>query len=212
MQQINAQSLDKNLQKDSLRKNHISFNIAAGLISGEVGLYFDHRISDKFGFQLSYGHRFYNFNLVKNGGSGFGILYFPQTSDIIRVGVKKYLKSNNITNQNKYFIYRISAWNLHTPKYTTREDGSNGLSLIKRSVISVDKNVLNFALGIGKEINKKYLYVDLFASLAVSAGLKKTHIYSSGYGGSATNEYYNNKFIKTFAFFPTIEFGCKIGF
>ncbi|HEX8516354.1 MAG TPA: hypothetical protein VF868_09160 [Bacteroidia bacterium] len=199
-------------QNDSIRKNHFSINLASGLISGEVGLYYDHRISDKYGFLLSYGHRFYNFNFIINGGSGYGYRYFPQTADIIRIGLKKYWRNrpNSTEARHSYFLYRVSAWNLHTPKYTTRQ-GSNGLNGIERSVVAVDKNVVNCGFGVGREISKKYLFMDLFASVGISAGLKKIHVYSTGYSGSATDKYYDNRYIQTLALFPTIELGVKIG-
>jgi hypothetical protein len=208
-------------QKDSVRKNHFSINFASGIISGELGLYFDHRLSDKFGFQLSYGHRFYNFHLINNGGYGSSILYFPQTADIVRIGLKKYLmlKKNRAVGSNAYFIYRLSAWNLHTPKYTDRE-GSNGLNSIKRSVVSIDDNVLNLAFGIGKETDlifasgickNKKLFLDLFVSGGISCGPSTVHVYSSGFRGSATDEYYNNRYIHGLALFPVLELGVKLG-
>ena len=111
-------------QNDSVRKNHYSMNIAAGVISGEVGLYFDHRISDRLGLELSYGHRFYSFNFVQGGGDQ-AYKYVPQTADVIRVGLKTYIgsNSNTIGKPNKYIVYRLGAWNLHTPKYINIKHG-----------------------------------------------------------------------------------------
>lgn len=210
-------------QNDSARKNHFSINFASGLFSGEAGLYFDHRISDKFGFQLSYGHRFYNFHIIENGGYGSSILFLPQTADIARIGLKKYLilRNNRTVRSNAYFIYRLSAWNIYTPKYTNR-DGSNGLNSITRSVVSIDANVLNFAFGIGKESEARVtsgiwkdrgkLFVDFCASGGISFGSSKTHLYSSGSNGTATSVYYDNRYQQGLTLFPVIELGCKVGF
>lgn len=198
-------------QKDSIFKNHLSVNLASALISGEVGLYYDYRLSDRVAFQLSYGHRFYSPNIIQSGGhSSYQI--FPQTGDIIRIGLKKYLRvKNDLMARSAYLTYRLSYWNLHTPKYTNR-DGPNGYNMILREVVSVDKNVLNVAFGIGKEINfNKSLFLDLFYTIGASAGQKKTHKYSYGDSNAASYMYPTNTIVKSLALFPTIELGIKVG-
>ena len=204
-------------QKDSVCRNHISVNLAAGLISGEVGLYYDRRLSDKYAFQLSYGHRFYSFYLVQSGASGPGILYLPQQADIIRIGLKKYFrlkrhgyKLDNTARSPIYFNYRLSYWNLHTPKYTNR-NGPNGENDILREVVSEDFNVLNFVFGIGKEFKpKKNLFVDLFATAGLSVGQLILHKYS--YRGDDNEFTYNDEIRKGLGLLPVLELGCKVGF
>lgn len=201
-------------QKDSIRKNHISVNIAAGLISGEVGLYYDYRLSKKFTFQLSYGHRFYNFHLVVNE-DGKRNTYFPQQGDIIRIGLKKYFREiANVKSRLFYYTYRLSYWNMRTPKYTTignanPQSHSPTVTMpvavtVPREVISEQFNVLNVAFGIGREI-----YIgsrssfDSFFSFGVSVGQKATHKYPD----NSNHQYIE----KTGEIFPTLELGCKIG-
>lgn len=201
-------------QSDSIKKNHLSVNLASGLISGEVGFFYDHRINDKFAYQISYGHRFYNFNIIVNGGSGLGYLILPQTGDIARIGFKRFI----MTRRDKgikpvYLTGRLSYWNLHTPKYCTR-DGSNGLNSILRETISVEKYWGNIAVGIGKEFYpRQHIFFDLFYSVGISAGVKKIHKYAYGMSGSCDSETYpDNTFKKKFSICPTIELGCKFGF
>jgi hypothetical protein len=199
-------------QKDSLYKNRLSTNIAAALMSGEAGLYYDYRLSNTIGFQLSYGHRFYNFNIIENGGPGAGYKYFAQQGDIIRLGGKLYFMEYGKINRTKYATIRLSYWNLHTPKYTNR-DGPNGINSTPREIVSEDKNVLNIAAGMGKEINlKKTLFIDLFLSFGLSMGEKNTHKYSVVGVPYGSYIYPPNTFLKTAAVFPTIEFGFKVGF
>jgi len=198
-------------QNEENRKIYLSSNVASGLISGEANLYLDYKLSENSCLQLSYGHRFYSFNLIKNGGSGSGIKYLPQQADVIRIGIKRYLKIENSNLQRtKYLIYRLSYWNLHTPKYTNRS-GSNGLNSSHREIVSVDKNVGNFAFGIGKEVSSnKQLFIDLFLCIGISIGEKNTHRYSyTSYAGQI--ELPSNTFERSTSIFPTVELGCKIG-
>ena len=205
-------------QIDSAYKNHLSVNLAAGLISGEVGFYYDRRLTNRIAFQLSYGHRFYSFNLIHNGGpEGQGLSYIihPQYGDIFRIGLKKYIRiRNNGMARTAYLITsRLSYWNLHTPKYTRLINGSNGYSTSHREVISVDKNVLNLTFGIGREIIYNHsFFLDLFYCFGLSVGQKKTHMYTSGDQNHVYLIYPPNTFVKTIALFPTIELGFKVGF
>lgn len=199
-------------QTDSLPHHHLSVNLSAATISGEVGFYYDYRFSEKIGFQLSYGHRFYSFNMIANGGSGFDYKYFPQQGDIVRLGVKKFFTFKNGPVPTTYMMARLSFWNLHTPVYTIRY-GSNGLNSTPREVISVDKNVANLGVGFGKEVYfGRHGFLDFFISYGLSIGQKKTHFYYHGYSNQYEYLYPDNTFRKTVALFPTIETGCKIGF
>jgi hypothetical protein len=199
-------------QNDSLPRHHISVNLSAATISGEVGFYYDYRLSRNIGFQLSYGHRFYSFNMIINGGGGFDIKYFPQQGDIVRLGVKKYFTfKSDVEVPPAYMLCRLSFWSLHTPTYTTRY-GSNGLNSTPREVISVDKNVGNLGVGIGKEVHfSKHGFLDLYVSIGVSVGEKKIHQHYHGHSNEYEFKYPDNTFQKTLALFPTIETGCKIG-
>jgi hypothetical protein len=193
--------------------HHLSVNMFAGLISGEVNIYYDLKLSSKWGGFISYGHRFHSFNMVEDGGVGTGYRFVPQTGDIARIGFKRYWSFNKSTEPAFYLLGRIGYWNLHTRKYIKRY-GSNGLNTTTREVISVDKNVGNIGIGIGKELHfKNHFFMDMFLSGGISCGEKKIHVYSSGSsGGSAVNfTYPPNTFRKGIAFFPTIELGFKLG-
>jgi hypothetical protein len=194
-------------------RHHLSVNMAAGLISGEANVYYDLKLSSKWGAFISYGHRFYSFNMVEDGGGGSGYRFVSQTGDIVRIGLKRYWSFNTSTEPAFYLLGRIGYWNLHTPKYIKRY-GSNGLNTTTREVISVDKNVGNIGIGIGKELHfKRHLFIDMFLSAGISCGEKEIHVYSSGAsGGSAVNfTYPPNTFRKVIALFPTIELGFKLG-
>lgn len=203
-------------QKDSIHKNHLSMNLAAGIISGEVGLYYDYRLSNKVAFQLSYGHRFYNFHIIVNGGYGLNYKYFPQQGDIIRLGVKKYFREViDVKPRSFYLTYRLSYWNLHTPKYTTKDPAaSNGMNMIRREIVSEDVNALNGAFGIGRELRADSTSsFDLFFTMGVSVGQKNTHKYSYGGSGSGDDYMYPpNTIVKTTTFYPTFELGWKFGY
>lgn len=201
-------------QVDSIKKNHLSVNLASGLISGEAGFFYDRKIRNEFAIQVSYGHRFYNFNIIQNGGEGLGYKYFPQTADIVRIGFKKFIRTRRDKGfKPVYLTSRLSYWNLHTPKYCNRH-GSNGYNGILRETVSVDKNWGNLSVGIGKEFYPtKHLFFDVFYSAGVSIGQKKAHLYSYGNSGSCDSDLYpENTFRKSFSFSFTIELGCKLGF
>lgn len=199
-------------QTDSFPRHHFSFNIAAGIHSGEVGFYYDVRVSKLIGLQLSYGHRFYSFNFIENGGSGLDYKYLAQQGDVARVGVKLFFTSNpDVKVPSSYFLYRVSVWKLHTPTYITR-DGSNGLNGTSREVISVDKEVVNFAVGVGKEFHiEKHFYIDLFVCIGVSAGKRKVHKYYYGYSDPYQFKYPDNTYETYPTLFPTLELGFKLG-
>ena len=200
-------------QMDSI-KNNITTNIASGIISQEVGLYYDLKHTNKSILEFSYAHRFHNLTIIENGGDGGEYKIWKQTGDIARIGYKIFYNSiNKYSVFNPYIYYRLSYWNLHTPIYTTRY-GSNGLNSTKREVVSVDKNLINFAIGFGKsEQIDEHFYSDFFLILGVSAGQKKTHKYSYGYSGSGNEyQYPSNTFERTVTVLPTLELGINLGY
>lgn len=203
-------------QKDSLRKNHFSLNLAAITISGEAGLYYDRRLPKNWAIQISFGHRFWNFNVIQHGGYSPSYKILPQTGDVIRLGLKKFLhtsKDKETGYQSFYITGRLSYWYLHTPKYCKRY-GSNGYNSILRETISVDKNVGHLSIGAGKEFySKKHFYYDFSYCLGLGFGQKRTHVYSYGNSGSCNSETNpDNYFRKSFTILPTFELACKIGF
>src|SRR6185295_19318443 len=189
-----------------------SINLPAAAISGEIGGYYDLRWSRKIGFQVAYGHRFYNVNFILNGGEGSGILYHPQQADVFRLGLKRYFTFKNIDVPSTYLLFRTAYWQLHTPTYIVRH-GSNGLNTTPREVISVDKYDANLGFGIGKELFfKKHFFVDAFVSLGFCVGEKKIHQYYYGDSNPYRYKYPDHTFQKKLSFFPTIELGLRLGF
>jgi len=200
-------------QIDSV-KNNITINIASGIIFQEAGFYYNLKHSEYSSIEFSYAHRFHDLTIIKNGGEGADNKIWKQTGDILRLGYKAYHKSRKkFSNYNPYLYYRLSYWNLHTPKYTTRY-GSNGMNSTKREIISVDKNVVNLALGFGKsEQISDHFYTDFFLIFGLSAGQKKVHKYSYGYSGSGSEfQYPSNTFERKTTIFPSIELGINIGY
>jgi hypothetical protein len=199
-------------QKDTLLRHHLSANIAAGMLSGELGLYYDLRVSNYIGLQLSYGHRFYNFNLVENGMYDFDYKYVPQRGDIARVGIKVFFTPKSYTElPSAYFLYRFSYWKLHTPTYTVTHANS-GLGNAEMEVLSVDKDVFNFGIGVGKEFHfENHVYMDMFVSIGISNGKKITYRYYHGHSDPYEIKYPDNTYSTEPALFPTLELGFKLG-
>jgi len=200
-------------QRDSVR-NSVTTNLIAGVLFQEVGLYYNIKLSSHTLIELSYAHRFRNLTIIKNGGSGGEYKLWKQTGDIIRVGFKTYFQADyQFSNYTPYNYFRMSYWNLHTPKYTTRE-GPNGYNTSLREVISVDKNLINLALGLGKsEQIDEHLFMDFFFAVGLSVGSKRIHKYSYDKSGNGTAILYpDNTIEKTFSILPTIELGFNIGY
>jgi hypothetical protein len=199
-------------QKDTIPRHHLSANIAAGMLSGELGFYYDLRVSKYIGLQLSYGHRFYSFNLVENGIYDFDYKYAPQQGDIARIGVKVFFtRKPDIALPPAYFLYRFSYWKFHTPTYTVTHANS-GWGNTEMEVLSVDKDVFNFGIGVGKEFHfENHLYMDMFASIGISQGKKITYKYYHGHSDPYEIKYPDNTYTTEPALFPTLELGFKLG-
>jgi hypothetical protein len=194
-------------QKDTIKKNCISINLFQIAVNGEAGLYFDRNIGKDLGFEFSYGHRFWNFNIIKGGGPNT-TPYFPQTADIIRIGIKRFINDKKL-----YYSVRLGYENTHTPKYWERQ-GSGGLNSTWIKYISVDKNLFNFSTGMGKEYYyKEHLFINVFFAGGFCIGKKATHYFGDGQHGyfPETATYNKDEHYYNDAFFPTIEIGIKIG-
>jgi hypothetical protein len=200
-------------QQDSVR-NSVSTNIISGIIFQEAGIYYNIKINSSALIELSYAHRFRDLTIIKNGGEGGELKLWKQTSDIARIGFKSYheldIKSGNFT---PYFYARLSYWNLHTPKFTTR-NGSNSIFNIKREVVSWDRNLVNMALGFGKsEQMDEHLFMDFFVVAGFSVGTKRIHKYTYDSTGNGTAfQYPENTIENTLSIFPTIELGFNVGY
>lgn len=193
--------------------HYLSTNIASGILVQEAGLYYGATSHDNKILEFSYGHRFHNLTIIENGGVGGDYIFWKQTGDIVRLGFKILNeKINKESNKIGYTYFRLSYWNLHTPNYTNRY-GSNGLNMIKREVVSVNKDLLNIAIGFGKiKQLSKQSFIDFFLIFGVSAGQKTIHKYSYGFYGSGSDFYYpENTFEKNNTLYPTIELGFNLG-
>lgn len=198
-------------QNDSA-KCSLSTNIASGIFFQEAGLYYNLQLSHKSLLEISYGHRFRHITIIENGGKGSEYKFWKQTGDVLRIGYKVYHSPRNkYSSYSPYYYYRISYWNLHTPKYTTR-NGSNGLSSTIREVVSADKNLVNLAIGIGKsEQYDNHFFTDFFFIMGLSIGSRRTHQYSYGYSGTEFS-YPVDAFKNTSVICPTVEIGVNVGY
>jgi hypothetical protein len=200
-------------QQDSVR-NSITTNIISAALFQEAGLYYNIRISGSALIELSYAHRFRDLTIIKNGGEGGEFKLWKQTSDIVRIGFKSYheldIKSSNFT---PYYYARLSYWNLHTPKFTTRS-GSNSIFNTKREVVSWDRNLGNMAIGLGfSEQMDEHLFMDFFVVAGFSVGTKRIHKYTYDSTGNGTAfQYPENTIENTLSIFPTIELGFNVGY
>lgn len=197
----------------SSNSHYLSTNIASGIFFQEAGFYYGVTSHDNKILEFSYAHRFHNLTIIENGGVGGAYIFWKQTGDIIRLGYKYFNEGiDKESNKIRYTYFRFSYWNLHTPNYTNRY-GSNGLNMIKREVVSVNKNLLNIAIGFGKiKQLSKQSFIDYFIIFGVSAGQKTIHKYSYGFFGSGSDFLYpENTFEKNNTLYPTIELGFNLG-
>jgi hypothetical protein len=199
-------------QVDTIPAHRLSANVAYGILFKEAGLYYNYQYKPNRVFELSYGHRFHNVTIIENGGPGGDFIFWKQTADIVRIGIKTFAKAQEkFKNSSPYLYCRLSFWNEHTPKFTMAY-GSNGTSGTPRDVLSVDKNVVNVGLGFGKTaLLDEHFYTDLFLVFGISAGQKKIHKYTYGGNDGISFSYPENTFIRSTTLFPTIEIGVNIG-
>lgn len=200
-------------QQDSVR-NSINTNLISGIIFQEAGLYYNIKINSSALIELSYAHRFRDLTFIKNGGDGGEFKLWKQTSDIVRIGFKSYHEIEfQYSNFTPYYYARLSYWNLHTPKFTTRR-GSNSTFNTFREVVSWDRNLINMGMGIGKsEQLDEHLFMDFFVVAGFSVGTKRIHKYTYDSTGNGTAiKYPENTIEKTISIFPTIELGFNIGY
>lgn len=200
-------------QQDSVR-NSVSTNLISGIIFQEAGLYYNIKINSSALIELSYAHRFRDLTIIKNGGKGGEFKLWKQTADIARIGFKSYHEiESKYSNFTPYYYARLSYWNLHTPKFTTRS-GSNSTFNTKREVVSWDRNLINFSMGIGQsEQIDEHFFMDFFVVAGFSLGTKRIHKYSYDSTGNGTAfQYPENTIENTLSIFPTIELGFNIGY
>jgi len=192
----------------------ISTNIFAGFVNGEIGCYFEYPLLKNISAHFSYGHRLYQFNIIQNGGSGPDIKYLAQRGHIIRTGVRKFSgEMFELPYSGRYVLFQTSYWNLHTPKHITRY-GANGVGGTLREVISVDKNLINLSVGLGKKrIFNSHFILDIFLAGGISVGEKKIHKYSWGrYDDGDTNLFPPNTFVYESSISPTVDIGINLGY
>jgi hypothetical protein len=201
-------------QTDSLCRYNLSANILAGALSGEAGFYFDYQISRFSVLRSSYAHRFWQANIIENGGAGSSIQYLACQSDVVRFGLKQYFYIPKKNKIGKYYVVAQAVYmKMNTPKYTTRY-GSNGLNNIPRAVISVDRSMLGGSVGFGKTIYKSSKsFTETFFLFGLAGGDKTTTKYSGGNSGDG-NEFDHNPdiVIKEKGIFPIIDIGITIGY
>ena len=199
-------------QFDSTKSHYLSFNALAFTLAGEVGFYYEYWPKPSISYRISYGHRFWQPNVIKNGGSGSGIQYYPGKADAIRLGFKFHPFEYG-TGESKpgYFLCQLNGFFFDSGKYTTRE-GSNGLNSIPRWVTKVERFMGGMTLGGGfTKIHKPTLCIDYFLAVGFCFGNKRTTDYS--YGASNGNQYdYNHDRVETTnAAMPLLEVGICIG-
>ena len=201
-------------QSNSIPKHYISFNIPSAILSGELGFYYDTHLSKTFDLRASYGHRFWQFNVIKNGDVGGDYKYLPQRADIARFSLITHFHPSELeTNSSLFLIFQPSYWKLQTPKYITT-DGSNGLNSSTRYVISVQRKMFNSSIGFGHMLNiNKHFYTDMFLLFGISFGTKYTHYYTRGYAGHEDIYIYPENTIESReSILPTIDIGTRIGY
>ena len=201
-------------QKDTIANNHLSGNIVSAVLSGELGFYYEHSISKTCSFRISYGHRFWQGSIIKNGDVGGDYKYLPQEADVARLGIKKYLGANEKwKGKNSYIVFQTSYWHMQSPKYTTT-NGSNGSNTSKREVVSVERKMLNGSVGFGSmHYYNKHFFSDTFIQFGVSKGHKFTQYYSYGWAEHEDAFLYPPKTIeKEDTFLPTIDIGFCLGY
>ncbi|HEX5002154.1 MAG TPA: hypothetical protein VFW78_06635 [Bacteroidia bacterium] len=200
-------------QTDTIPKHFLGANIAAAVLSGELGFYYEYAFHPSLQLTTSYGHRFWQFSIIENGRSGGDFKYLAQQADILRLGIKKQISRAKYRLATKYVVFQTSYWNMRSPKYTTR-DGSNGLNDIRRDVISVNRKMFNGSIGFGMcTYQSEHFYSDAFIMLGVSTGNKSTHYYSWGWGGNDNDyDYPPDTIEKDKTLLPTIDIGYCLGF
>ena len=205
-------SLQCAAQRDSA-VHYFTTNLASGIFFREAGLYYGHPISHNSLIEISYGHRFYNLTVIENGGEGADYKLWKQTGDLFKIGYKKYYAPKKHKPYKIPYLYlRTGYYDFHTPEYITRR-GSNGLNTTFREVISVDKKLINLAVGFGKseEVSENFIF-DFFLIGGISTGNKTVNHHT--YGGTDGNStaYPPNTKSSEGTLLPSFELGLNVGY
>jgi hypothetical protein len=183
-------------------RHHLSVNLFAGAAFGEVGGYYDYRISKSISIQASYGHRFYDYHTYQQNIDVYtSRVYHPQLTDIYRLDLKTYFGAPQGKQfSNAYLLYRLHYWNTKARGYTQyygfdRQDEHHIHEIVK----SIEKKNIGIAIGLGKGFDfPSHLYLDLSFVTGFTAGNKRI-------------SFPNNNFEYRPSFFLTFELGVKLG-
>jgi hypothetical protein len=186
----------------AMPRHHLSVNLFAGLAFGEVGGYYDYRISKTLSIQASYGHRFYDFHTYQQNIDVYtSRVYQSQITDIYRLDLKNYFSPKKGKQfSTSYLLYRLHYWETNAGKYTQyygfdKQDEHHINKIIK----STEKRNVGIAIGLGKGFDfPNHFFLDLNFVTGLTAGNKKI-------------TYWNNNFEYKPSFFLTFELGAKIG-
>ena len=199
-------------QLDTIHSHYLSANATSFLTTGEVGFYYEYWPASKFSFRVSYGHRFWQPNLIVNGGSGSGIQYYPGKAEVARLGTKMYFFKDAGQLRRFYLLYNLNGMYFDSGKYTTRS-GSNGMNGIPRWVTRVERMMGGMSVGGGTmQKLKNRLFIDYFIAFGYVMGEKTTTDYSyGGYAEGNIHDYDPDRVEKGRAAMPLVEFGICVG-
>jgi hypothetical protein len=186
----------------AMPRHHLSVNLFAGLAFGEVGGYYDYRISKALSVQASYGHRFYDFHTYQQNIDAYtSRVYQPQQTDIYRLDLKNYFSPRKGKQfSNSYLLYRLHYWETKARGYTQyygfgRQDEHHINEIVK----SIQKKNAGVAIGLGSGFDfPNHVCLDLSFVTGFTAGNKKI-------------TYPNGTYTYKPSFFLTFELGAKIG-
>jgi hypothetical protein len=186
----------------SMPRHHVSVNLFAGLAFGEVGGYYDYRISEVLSIQASYGHRFYDFHTYQRNIDVYtSRVYQAQQADIYRLDLKTYFSPHKGKRfSNSYLLYRLDYWETKARGYLQyygfdKEDEHH----VNGGVQSIQKKNAGVAIGLGSGFDfPNHICLDLNFVTGFTAGNKKITFPDNSY------EYSPSLFL-------TFELGAKIG-
>ncbi len=199
-------------QNDTVRSHYISGNLLALAIAGEVGFYYEYWTHPLISYRASYGHRFWQPNIIENGGAGSGIQYYPGQADAVRLGIKIHsFNSKTRVMKAGYGLCQLNGFFFDSGKYTTRQ-GSNGLNSTRRWVTKIERYMGGVTLGGGfiKMLDGN-MFADYFLAVGFAMGSKKTTNYSYGTSDGNQFDYDPDVVEKSKALMPLLEFGICVG-
>lgn len=199
-------------QLDTTRSHYLTGNAVSLLLMGEVGFYYEYWPASKFSFRASYGHRFWQPNVIVNGSSGSGIQYYPGKADVVRLGTKMYFFDDAGDVRKYYLLCHLNGIYFDSGKYTTR-NGSNGMNGTFRWVTRVERMMGGMSLGGGTmQKLENRMVIDYFLTIGYVKGEKTITDYSyGGYAEGNIHDYDPDLVEKDEAGMPLIEFGICIG-